>query len=159
MKNKHFLVFSFLLFLNLCSCTNNYKVKETNEFKFFLSKYTNNKIIDEGIYVIIPLDICKTCINDIIEKIKKVNKSNRINVILSDVVSFNINQIEKELTNVKVIKDIKMNLFNTVSFSVGLHPLIIEIKDGKIKSVVEIKLNENDDEINIILEKNTIPFH
>ncbi len=148
LKNKFLFILSLLI---ISSCSTNIYQKETEEFKTYL--VNKNVEIQNGIYVIIPLDICQYCVNDLISKINNMQDTHSLYVILSGMTSFNINERKKELKNLKIIDDTKMSFFSAVDFSNGLYPLIIKIKNEKIYKIIEVKTGENDKEVDEIITK------
>lgn len=149
MKNRINVVV-FTLFLLINACSNKYN-KETLSFKKYMQEQFNTDI-EDGNYVLIPLNICHTCIETIGDiLLVTFNKKNKI--ILIDYTSTTINNYKsKYLEGYKVYKDNKMNLVKQNIIS-GNNIYVFKIQNHKIIDKIKFIRGKNENEIKKFLLK------
>jgi len=149
MKNRINVVV-FTLFLLINACSNKYN-KETLSFKKYMQEQFNTDI-EDGNYVLIPLNMCHACIETIGDiLLVTFNKKNKI--ILIDYTSTTINNYKaKYLEGYKVYKDNKMNLVKQNIIS-GNNIYVFKIQNHKIIDKIKFIRGKNENEIKKFLLK------
>ncbi len=142
-------IYLILLIFTIINCKNDNTSKLYSNFENYLLKNHNTKIND-GIYLIVPLNICHSCVEETIKKLNNplINKS--IHVILADYTKLSINETKNKINNkLHILSDNKMQIVKQ-NIASGNFVIIFVIKNKKIKKVI-YKPNENDEEIEKII--------
>jgi thioredoxin-related protein len=147
-KYFHFI----LLIISIYSCGNKSNLTETNEFKKYLNENHSVSIVDEGLYFIIPMNICSYCTKSTIKKLLSLENTKKIKIILTDFTKINFEEPSKKLNAYSILKDSRMHISKETSFFSGEYPLILQIKNNSIVKIMKIDVNENDDEIDDFLD-------
>jgi len=141
---KHLLLISIFILFSNC--------QEQNEKYLLLEKYVHSNFdanIKDGNYVVVPLNVCHTCVEKMILKLQnpKINKNTV--VIIVDYSKINFQKIKSALPNTTLLFDNKMSIVKSGIIS-GNYIEVFVIKNQKIDKI-EYHPNVNDNEIERVL--------
>jgi len=145
MKNKLLLivVFSFLF-----ACSNPYP-KETKIFKDYLQQKNNN--LENKTYVILPLNICGSCVENMINMLNMYADPDKTIIVITDYTGVTIKNKAKELDKFKIIEDHKMSVVNS-GLITGDKIVLIRVDNNAISEIVPYNVGENENVIKEIFK-------
>ncbi len=106
---------------------------------------------EEGIYVMIPTEICHTCIDNMIAMLKMPVDQRKIKVIFITRSTALANDIISRLPETDVFIDNKYKAVKS-GLVAGTHIELFEVKSGGVKKYI-YRVNENEWEIKELLQK------
>jgi hypothetical protein len=146
MNISKIILISFLIATISCQSYN----KKTDDFNHYLmTRHHTN--LQNKVYVIIPLNICGSCVDKIINMVHLYPKNlSKLTIILTDYTSITIKNKIKELPDIQVLKDNRMYIVKDHVIN-GDKIIIIKVADKQIANILPYLVGENENRIKEIL--------
>ena len=150
MRNTLILLLAIATSFTLNSCDN--YVKETELFSSYLFNHYD-KNLEDKLYIIIPQNICISCVDKMQAKIeKRKDKSKNYIVILADYTSVTFQKPKEQLKDFEVLEDNKMNIIKE-KIIIGTNIVLINVFQGNIDEIIGYTPFINDEQIENLLDK------
>ena len=146
---KRFLFISYLILFSACVNSNS---DLTGKFNNYLKIY-HHQDIQNKIYVIIPLNICGSCVDEMINLLNNnVKNYDQIIIILADYTTVTIKKKAKDLSDFKILFDNKMKVTKENIIN-GDKIVLFKITDKKVKESIVFEPYQNEKQIISFINK------
>ena len=137
--------FYIIMLLFIISCSNK-NTEQTKKFKQYLTS-VHQKEIEDKIYVLMPLNICGSCVKNMTNLLNtNVENPNQLVIILADYTNVTIKNKAKELSDFKVLYDNKMQITKQ-NIIAGDKIVLLNVKNKHIQQSISYIPLENEQKI------------
>lgn len=135
----------------LFQCKPKFDNEFTTNFKKYIATFEKGTMND-GIYLIIPVYACNSCVDGLVESLKSNLKFDHIVIIGIAETSAELYYLKQQLNGYTFLKDTQGLTINTLKIDC-FYPYIVQIENEKVLFRASIKANENLDEIVRLIEE------
>lgn len=149
------ILISCVFILSSCLSSNSFE-KETKKFKRYLTNQFSEPI-KNNIYILIPMNLCGSCVDKISEYLQEKCNSNNKDyiIIISDYTSKTFFEVKDSLKCFNILEDSKHKLIKDDVIS-GKNIVLFKVENEIIVDLIEFNPNINDSNVKLFLKSNNL---